>query len=117
VISSLKLRQERDLVFRKGKRYNLSFGYLFFYIPVEEEKSEPAEIKILIVARKKLGNAVVRNKARRIVKEALRKVIKENDLKKVILVAIILTKADLKFEDVYNEFYEFFKRMAEIRVV
>jgi|GEM_PF-3592283 len=116
MISALKTRKEIDLVFKNGKKFKLGFGYLICYLPGFKSESKRPEIRVLIAIKKKIGNAVARNRSRRIVKEVLRKIVRENKIEQDVYMAVILTQADLKFDEVYNELYRFFQRRVGIVV-
>lgn len=116
MISSLKTKKEIDFIFQKGKKYKLNFGYLIYHVPDQKPESKSAEIRVLIAVKKKLGKAVARNRSRRIVREALRKIAREKKIKQDVYMAVILNRADLKFDDVYNELWRFFEHRVGVVV-
>jgi ribonuclease P protein component len=65
-INTLKKKTDFDTVYQRGKRFgnrNLNFYYI---------RNKKQENRVGIVVSKKVGNAVVRNRIRRLIKESYR---------------------------------------------
>ncbi len=62
----LRTRKDFDRVYRNGKSVGDRYVVVFF------RKNKLEHKRVAFVASKKVGNAVVRNRARRLMKEALR---------------------------------------------
>jgi len=80
------------------------------------EKKNPLKEKLNrvgITASKKIGGAVQRNRVKRIIREAYRRLEKENELKKGFLVVVSARTAALygKTEDVYKELLDAAERL------
>lgn len=103
-----RLRSQEDfsLVYREGSKEKTDF--FTFYIRQKEE----APPRIGIVTPGKIGNAVKRNRAKRIIRESFRKNKKRFDKLDVV---IIIKKKAIESDDSklsYN-FLTFFKRYAQ----
>ncbi|MCX7831362.1 MAG: ribonuclease P protein component [Actinobacteria bacterium] len=105
MISGFNTKKDIDLLFKKGKREVLSFGKVFFSLCLSEDKDFRGKphLRILISARKKLGKAVERNRARRIIKEVFIRFVREVEPEGVLNVAVVLNRLDLNYSEVYNE--------------
>jgi ribonuclease P protein component len=68
VLTSLKSDKDFDLVFKSGKRIVSRFGSLLI-------KFDTDSTRVGIIAGKKLGGAVIRNRIKRIARESFRKVL------------------------------------------
>ncbi|MDY2788560.1 MAG: ribonuclease P protein component [Atopobium sp.] len=67
-METIKSKQEFERVFANGKRASHSLVRITF---VKEDQSAPT--KIAFVAAKRLGNAVFRNRCKRVLREAARR--------------------------------------------
>lgn len=70
----LKRKSDIQLLFNKGK--SVANPYLVIYIRKREHKGEP---RIAFAVSKKLGNAVVRNRIKRLLREGVRPYVTEID--------------------------------------
>jgi ribonuclease P protein component len=68
-LRSLKNDKEFDAVFKNGKRYRTEFGSIII--------RNSDDLGIGLIAGKKLGGAVVRNRIKRIAKESFRRMVPE----------------------------------------
>jgi len=66
-IQSLKRKTEIKEVFEKGKKVYFDFGLIVLYNNTKDEKTR----KVAILVKKKSGNAVVRNRIKRIIRHAI----------------------------------------------
>lgn len=97
--------------YAKGKK--AVSGRIVLYVLTDRhawllKKQNPLKEKVNrvgITVSKKIGHAVVRNRAKRIIREAYRQLEKEVPVKKGFLVVIVARDAikDAKTPDVYNE--------------
>ncbi len=70
-VNRLKGKQKFDVVFKKGEKFYSPYFVMYTYSPsIASEK--PANTQIGIVASKKVGGAVIRNRSRRMISELLR---------------------------------------------
>lgn len=65
---TLRNKKEFSIIYNKGK----SIGDR--YVVIIYKKNNLGYNRIAVIASKKIGNAVVRNRARRLIKESLRKI-------------------------------------------
>lgn len=100
MIEGLKSKKELSEVFESGKRVRLSFATLIYFSrPIKEGKS----IKLLIMVKKKLGKSVVRNRVRRLIKEAVRLNKEIFPEKKEHILVFLVRSTEVNFHQLSNE--------------
>ncbi|QWT17600.1 ribonuclease P protein component [Collinsella sp. zg1085] len=67
-MKTLKSRQDFERVFTQGKRYN----HPLIRLTVSRTTHEGDPYRVAFVAAKRLGNAVLRNRSKRVLRETLR---------------------------------------------
>lgn len=110
MLPGISSQSEIKQVFSRGKSFKLSFGNLFVF--KKEGLNEPAS-RLVVVAKRKLGKAVQRNRARRIVKEAFRKALKDIKADMAFDAVLILYKAEIDFNSVLDEISDKLKCLFE----
>lgn len=103
MIYGISRKKEIDSVFSQGKVRRFSFGRAYILEKDPEHDSSAQGVRLVVIIRRKLGKAVKRNRARRILKEALRALLKSEKLKKPVDMAIVLNTADISFNQVLEE--------------
>lgn len=78
----LKRKGEFEQTFKKGRRYKNSYVRLSYYPCVTN-----TEMKVAVVAAKRLGNAVLRNRCKRLIRSALQQLHVSNVSAKCIFFA------------------------------
>lgn len=68
-VNRLKGKQKFDMVFKRGEKFYSPYFVMYRLSTNPEQQSQP---RVGIVASKKVGGAVIRNHARRLISEALR---------------------------------------------
>lgn len=114
-ISGFKSERDINLLFKEGKVEALSFGKVIFKLDSFKDKDSRKNIslRILISAKRKLGKAVERNRARRIIKEVFIRFVREIEPEGVLNVAVVLSRLDLNYREVYNEVVDRLKSYFE----
>ena len=104
-----KLRKswEFDLIFRTGVRIN---GYLVRILYLKDEKI--SGVKFGCVVAKRLGKANVRNRGRRVMREAFRRLAKEYEIRSNTKIILSMKEKGLevKTQEIYEELEKLFKR-------
>lgn len=103
MIRGISRKKEVDRIFLHGKVRRFSFGRAYLLQREEENVLPDSELRLVVLVRKKLGKAVKRNRARRIVREALRNLLKSTELKRPLDMAIVLNTVELHYSDVLEE--------------
>jgi len=115
MIKFKSLNQSRDfLKILKKKRLNTKYYTIYFD---KNLKNFNKYLNISFVMKKKIGNAVIRNKIKRKLKYAVQKVSKENKLIDLNYTYVMFGKNNVyrdKFADVLCEVNETFKKIKQI---
>ncbi len=107
----LKRRNDFKKVYTNGK--SIANRTLVLYL---RSNSDVDEYRFGISVSKKIGKAVVRNRVKRLIKEAIRSIIRKYSIKKNIDVVIIARKPviDLEFAQVESSVEHLFRKMKLI---
>jgi ribonuclease P protein component len=89
-LKSIKSNKAFKTIYKQGKRYASAIGQIFA-LPAEE-------FKVGIVVNRKIGNAVKRNRAKRRIKEAMRK----QNIPAQLIVKANETVDNLSFKDIVD---------------
>ncbi len=115
MIKFKSLNQSRDfLKILKKKRLNTKYYTIYFD---KNLKNFNKYLNISFVMKKKIGNAVIRNKIKRKLKYAVQKISKENKLIDLNYTYVMFGKNNVyrdKFADVLCEVNETFKKIKQI---
>ncbi len=115
MIKFKSLNQSRDfLKILKKKRLNTKYYTIYFD---KNLRNFNKYLNISFVMKKKIGNAVIRNKIKRKLKYAVQKVSKENKLIDLNYTYVMFGKNNVyrdKFADVLCEVNETFKKIKQI---
>ena len=107
-------RSEDFLKILKKKKLNTKYYTIYFD---KNSKNINKYLNISFVMKKKIGNAVTRNKIKRKLKYAVQKIAKESRLIDLNYTYVIFGKNNVykdKFENVLNEVNETFKKIKQI---
>ena len=91
-METIKSNKEIDLIFKNGDKINLPFLSLILY----EDKKEQIIGKVAFLAGKKNGNAVWRNKSKRILREVYKQLEISNKFKCLLIANKNLTEQSLE---------------------
>ena len=115
MIKFKSLNRNKDfLKILKKKKLNTKYYTIFFD---KNFKNHSKYLNISFVMKKKIGNAVTRNRIKRKLKYAVQKILKENKLINLNYTYVIFGKNNVykdKFENVLNEVNETFKKIKQI---
>jgi len=115
MIKFKSLNRSKDfLKILKKKKLNTKYYTIYFD---KNSKNLNKYLNISFVMKKKIGNAVTRNKIKRKLKYAVQKIVKENKLIDLNYTYVIFGKNNVykdKFENVLNEVNETFKKIKRI---
>ena len=119
MIKFRSLNQNKEfLKILKKKKINTKYFTIYFDRKIDIEKSSKNKIlNISFVAKKKIGNAVKRNKIKRKLKSAVRKILTENKQIDLNYTYVIFAKNDVykdKFQMVFDEFNNIFKKIKKM---
>ena len=119
MIKFRSLNQNKEfLKLLKKKRINSKYFTVYFDKNSKNLKNDFNKyLNISFVMKKKIGNAVVRNKIKRKLKYAVQKILKENKLINLNYTYVIFGKNNVykdKFENVLNEVNEAFRKIKRI---
>ena len=116
MIKFRSLNQSKDfLKILKAKRVNNK--YFTIYFSKNFKLISKKYLNISFVMKKKVGNAVVRNKIKRKLKHAVQKISKESRLIDLNYTYVIFGKNNVykdKFENVFNELNKTFNQIGKI---
>ena len=112
MIKFKSLNRSKDFVkILKKKRLDTKYFTIFF------DKNLNKYLNVSFVVKKKIGNAVTRNKIKRKLKYAIKKISRESKLIDTNYTYVIFGKNNVykdKFEDVFSEVNETFKKIKQI---
>ena len=115
MIKFKSLNRSKDfLKILKKKKINTKYYTIYFD---KNSKSLNKYLNISFVMKKKIGNAVTRNKIKRKLKYAIQKISRESKLIDTNYTYVIFGKNNVykdKFEDVFSEVNETFKKIKQI---
>ena len=115
MIKFKSLNRSKDfLKILKKKKLNTKYYTIYFD---KNSKNINKYLNISFVMKKKIGNAVTRNKIKRKLKYAVQKIVRENKLIDLNYTYVIFGKNNVykdKFENVLNEVNETFKKINKI---
>ena len=115
MIKFKSLNRSKDfLKILKKKKLNTKYYTIYFD---KNSKNISKYLNISFVMKKKIGNAVTRNKIKRKLKYAVQKIAKESRLIDLNYTYVIFGKNNVykdKFENVLNEVNETFKKIRQI---
>ena len=115
MIKFKSLNRSKDfLKFLKKKKLNTKYYTIYFD---KNSKNINKYLNISFVMKKKIGNAVTRNKIKRKLKYAVQKIARESRLIDLTYTYVIFGKNNVykdKFENVLNEVIETFKKIRQI---
>ena len=102
----------------KKRRLNTRYFTIYFEKNLSDTKKDANKnLKISFVVKKKIGNAVTRNKIKRKLKAAVQKVAKENQLIDLNYTYVIFGRNNVyknKFPLIFSEVNDVFKRIKQI---
>ena len=115
MIKFKSLNRSKDfLKILKKKKINTKYYTIYFD---KNSKNLNKYLNISFVMKKKIGNAVTRNKIKRKLKYAIQKISRESKLIDINYTYVIFGKNNVykdKFEDVFSEVNETFKKIKQI---
>ena len=119
MIKFKSLNQSKDfLKILKKKRINTKYFTVYFgKNPKNFKNSFNKYLNISFVMRKKIGNAVTRNKIKRKLKSAVQKVLKEKQSVDLNYTYVIFGRNNVykdKFQLIFDEVNDMFKRIKQI---
>ena len=115
MIKFKSLNSSKDFInILKKKRVNTKYFTLYY---VKNSENLNKYLNISFVMKKKVGNAVIRNKIKRKLKYAVQKILKENRLIDLSYTYVVFRKNNVykdKFANVFNEVNYTFKKIQKI---
>ncbi len=115
MIKFKSLNRSKDfLKILKKKKLNTKYYTIYFD---KNSKNLNKYLNISFVMKKKIGNAVTRNKIKRKLKYAIQKIARENKLIDLNYTYVIFGKNNVykdKFKNILNEVNETFKKIKQI---
>ena len=117
MIKFKSLNKSKDFIkILKKKKLNTKYYTIYFD---KNSKNLNKYLNISFVVKKKMGNAVKRNKIKRKLKYAIQKISKESELIDLNYTYVIFGKNNVykdKFNQVFNEVNETFKKIKQINI-
>ena len=116
MIKFKSLNQSKDFL-KVLKKNKLNNRYFTIYFDKKLKKEINKCLNISFVMKKKIGNAVIRNKIKRKLKYAVQKILKEKQLIDLNYTYVIFGKNTVykdKFIDVLNETNKAFKKIGQL---
>ena len=106
MIKLVSLKRSKDFqTILKKKRLNSSYFTMFYGKSLTNEKNDKMnKLNISFITKKKIGNAVKRNKIKRRLRFAIQKLIKEKNKINFDLTYIIIAKSNI-VEDKFSEIF------------
>ncbi len=115
MIKFKSLNKSKDFIkILKKKKLNTKYYTIYFD---KNSKNLNKYLNISFVVKKKMGNAVKRNKIKRKLKYAIQKISKESELIDLNYTYVIFGKNNVykdKFNQVFNEVNETFKKIKQM---
>jgi len=115
MIKFKSLNSSKDFInILKKRRVNTKYFTLYY---VKNSENLNKYLNISFVMKKKVGNAVIRNKIKRKLKYAVQKILKENRLIDLSYTYVVFGKNNVykdKFANVFNEVNYTFKKIQKI---
>ncbi len=103
----------------KKKKINNKYFNIYFYKNFENPKKNIKVLNISFVMKKKLGNAITRNKIKRKLKAAVQKVLREKEDIDLNRTYVIFGRNNVykdKFQLIYSEINDVFKKINQIKI-
>ena len=104
----LKTTRDFDTVYRKGSHFKGTHGKLIFF-----DRRDDAPVRVGIIVSAKRGNAVKRNKVKRLIREAFR--VHLEDMKSGIDVTFIVWDPDFSLVSISEEIMKLMKEAGCIK--
>ncbi|MDR2456920.1 MAG: ribonuclease P protein component [Clostridiales Family XIII bacterium] len=101
----LRKKKEISEIFERGKSYYAE-NIVLLYLQTKHEKQIDNKCRAVIIASKKVGKAFQRNRAKRIIREALRKIISNKLLSCDIIIIAKNKIAGKKMQDIKKNLEE-----------
>jgi len=103
----------------KKKKINNKYFNIYFDKNFENPKKNIKVLNISFVMKKKLGNAITRNKIKRKLKAAVQKVLREKEDIDLNRTYVIFGRNNVykdKFQLIYSEINDVFKKINQIKI-
>lgn len=107
-LRSLSGKKKFAEVFERGKRLFFEHGYVIF-LPTRDNRGE---VHLGIITHKKLGKAVERNRARRIIRETLRVLLQEEEMRQGFAIIFVLNNVNIDSKEIREVAKEALKRIS-----
>jgi len=103
----------------KKKKINNKYFNIYFDKNLENYKKNKKVLNISFVMKKKLGNAIARNKIKRKLKAAVQKVLREKEAIDLNRTYVIFGRNNVykdKFQLIYSEINDVFKKINQMKI-
>ena len=103
----------------KKKKINNKYFNIYFDKNLENSKKNKKVLNISFVMKKKLGNAVKRNKIKRKLKAAVQKILREKETVDLNRTYVIFGRNNVykdKFHLIYSEVNDVFKKINQMKI-